>query len=59
MGEKETHKSVLRFGDDWVWDSSDSTNPWRRIRKPKKVKLIIKCVRFIRSVLHCLFKKHN
>lgn len=59
MGTKENHNTILRFGDDWVWDSNDTSNPWRRIRKPKKAKLIIRCVRFIRSVLHCSLKKHN
>ena len=59
MGEKETRKSVLRFGDDWVWDSSDSTNPWRRIKKTKRTNFIVKCVRFIVSYVRGLFKKRD
>lgn len=59
MGTEENNSTILHFGDGWVWDGSDTSSPWRRIKKPKKAKLIIRCVRFIRSVLRYFLKKHN
>lgn len=57
MGEETTTKSVLRFGDDWVWDGNDSVEPWHRIRKPKRTNFICKWVRYIVSYVRILFKR--